>query len=330
MRGPASLSAPLRRLIATAEACSGSEVLLHRDQEAPLSGLLLDTPTYHIKNNIIVFPASMLGLLKDTVIALNSVKLLCRLVAHHQGRLRVLSFDQESALQGARQIYLDMLKDDRTRHLPPAKKKKLLIYIYLLYQETLSDLPYNIVAHLYLATRMPLFRNAQVYLLMKESMQDMHELVAIKEFLPRRYFVLYNALHYARDTLLAEALAAYRLNPLIHIPEMRKFRNLDLKEMMTKRWSESSWYHAKIAGDLFVSVLRESLQKEREMLERSEEEGVSIFLEIQETGRGMVERLLELMVMKGWYLWSPPSGAVSTGKMPPEMENAIMHVIFGE
>ena len=158
--------------------------------------------------------------------------------SHKLKQYRILSYDSQSAAKGMYQIYLDTLKDDKTRQLDIGQKKKLMYYLFMLFHESLIELPFSILGNYYLTKVCPVLHNAQTYFLIKESMRDMHELVAFKDMLPRRYFVMHNAMYYARDMFLADITAEIKLNPLINIPEFQKFRNLDIKEMMSHRWSQ--------------------------------------------------------------------------------------------
>jgi len=130
----------------------------------------------------------------------------------------------------------------------------------MLLHEVFSEMPQKLLADLVIARRFSLLRNAQVYFLIKESMKDMHDLVPIKDFLPQRYYVLHNSIYYARDMLLAYVLSEYKLNPVINIPELQRFRNLDIKEMMTQRWSRSPWYHTKVVGDALSNMLKRTIE----------------------------------------------------------------------
>ncbi|MDI6719387.1 MAG: hypothetical protein QMD46_07250 [Methanomicrobiales archaeon] len=137
--------------------------------------------------------------------------------ASAQGEIGALSFDVRTMQRGMEQIYLDTLRDTKTRSPGIARLLESL-------------------------------RNARIYLL-KESSRDMHESVALRDLPPVRSFVLHNAICGARDTAMAETAAASNLYPLIHIPELRRFRNLDVKEMMIHRGNRSPGYHTQLAGD---------------------------------------------------------------------------------
>jgi hypothetical protein len=119
-----------------------------------------------------------------------------------------------------------MLKDKTTRSMGLDRKRKINFYLYMLFHETLEELPWKILSHAYIAWRFRLLHKAQVYGMMKETMEDMHELVPLKKYVPVRYFILHNGMNYARDLLFAEITTEYRLNPVLMIPELQRFKNL--------------------------------------------------------------------------------------------------------
>ncbi|MDH7593605.1 MAG: hypothetical protein QHG99_04520 [Methanomicrobiales archaeon] len=323
MHGPNHISRPIRRLIEETERIVASELIIHRERECPISGLLLDVYSYDLDHNVIVYPASYLGLLKDLVIAWNCAKLLLRGVVHGTGDLKVLSYSKETAITGGDQIYLDILKDSMTKSLDINRKKKIIPLIFHLFHEGISELPLGIVSHIFLARNYPLLRNAQVYLLIKEGMYDMHELVSVKDLIPRRYFVLHNALYYTRDALLADYLSAFPLNPVINIPELRRFKNLDLKETMTHRWTGSAWYHTKIAGDDMFTRTRKILENHLIAFD-SPVKLREIFL----AGKNIAELWTERMAMKHWFRWVNPAEGVKSEGQIREIEERMIAKIF--
>ena len=240
-------------------------------------------------------------------------------------RYRVLSFTEETALRGANQIYLDTLKDEVTRNMEIWRKKQLIFYLYMLFHETLSDLPWSVLANILIAKKYPMMRNAQVYSLVKESMRDMHDLVPAKEFLPQRYFVMHNGLYYGRDMILAYFLTENKLNPVINIPELQKFRNLDVKEMMSVRWSRSPWYHTKIVGDAMSNVLKLSLTVD---FERPMED--DLFSDLFNQGVEVANRWMVMMAMPNWYLWESPEHLLEAQKQKDRIEQATGAHVFGD
>jgi len=320
-----NLSPELSEIISYTEEELGIEILLHRRTDVPAQGLLVDDYTYETGKNVIVFSSSQLGMLKDFTIAKQCLTLLFRGIASRNAKYRVLSFDYDPALTAARQIYLDTLKDENTRDMEIWRKKQLIFELYLLFHETLSELPQIILANVVIANQYPVMRNAQVYSLLKGSMRDMHDLVPVKDFLPQRYFVLHNGMYYARDMLLAYILSEYKLNPVINIPELQKFRNLDVKEMMTHRWSRSLWYHTKLIGDAMSNILKLTVNLD---FERNHDAGY--YLDIYNCTVDVVNRWLVMMAMQDWYTWDNPHQLQEILKKKDTVGQYINNDIFGQ
>jgi hypothetical protein len=320
-----SLSPQLRQFIEYTEERLGTEIVLNRQADSPACGILLDSYTYRTNKTVIAYPASFLGLLKDFVIGLNVVRLLMRGTAFCAGRYQVLSYDPDVVTRGMNQIYLDILKDEHTRLLAISRKKKLPFCLYKLFHDTLSDLPSAILAHVYLSVHFPQMRSAQVYFLIKESLRDMHELVGVKDFVPRRYFVMHNGMFYARDMLLAGILGENKLSPLLNIPELQRFQNLDMKEMMTHRWSQSHWYHAKIIGDAMHRMLIRTVPSPQ-----SERWDPAAMMQIVDQGYIITNSYLELMQMRDWYLWESPEHLRNAEEQQVGIERYASSRIFSD
>jgi hypothetical protein len=170
-----------------------------------------------------------------------------------------------------------------------------------------------------------MLRNAQVYHLIKESMRDMHDLVPVRDYLPQRYFVMHNGMYYARDMILAYSLSEFKLNPVINIPELQKFRNLDVKEMMTHRWSRSIWYHTKMVGDAMSNILKLTINID---FERQGDE--QYYLDTFECGVDIVNRWMAMMAMQGWYVWDTPDHLRDANQRKDVIEKIAQKRVFEE
>jgi hypothetical protein len=263
-----------------------------------------------------------MGILKDLIIARKVTALYLKGMAAKRNELQVLSFDDASVTRGVSQIYLDTLKDGETRAMPPLKKRKLSFYLYLLVHENLSEVPLEILADIYIFTQFPAMRNALVYFLVKESQDDMHSLIAVHEHIPRRYFVVHNAMYFARDMYYADAMSAVPLNPMINIPEMEKFRNLDLKEMMSNRWRQSPWYHTKVVGDFLHRKLVQLMAVTRD---RPSIGDMSEYFQLRTT---ITNHWTELLHMNDWFPWESPAHLRSAMKQRQEIEDRVSSKIF--
>jgi len=319
-----NLSPILREILEFAETTLGTEIQLVRRTDVPPHGLLLDDYTYGTGKHMIAFSSSQLGMLKDYTICRHCLELLAKGCAARNNEYKVISFSQESALTACKQIYLDILKDEGTRNIAVWRKKQLVFLLYMLFHEAFSELPLTLLANLIIARNYPVIRNAQVYFLLKESMRDMHDLVPVKEFLPQRYFVLHNGMYYGRDMLLAFVLSEYKLNPVINIPELQRFKNLDMKEMMSHRWSKSPWYHTKMVGDALSNILKLSITKDLQ-----QDLNEQYFRDVFAVSRDILSRWWVMMGMQDWFVWESPEhlkGALATQS---DLETAIKMEIFG-
>jgi hypothetical protein len=296
------ISTDVKRLLAQTEKHLGIEISVLQSVEAPPDGLLIDSFSFDTDRNVIIIPPTRIGLLKDLLIALHCISLSIRGAATGRGGYRVLSYDEESAFRGVRQIYLDMLKDETTRGMRLDRKRKINFYLYMLLHETLEELPWKILSHAYITRYYPVLHAAQVYGMMKESMQDMHALVPMKNYFPARYFVLHNGMYYARDLLFSEITREYRLNPVLMIPELQRFKNLEVKELLTRRWSSSSWYQSKVVGDTLFRILQEAMPSELAFGE--DPEGWSA---MYRSGAYITDQWIARMRLQEWFLWEAPA-----------------------
>jgi hypothetical protein len=318
-----NLSDELNELINHVENVLGTGITLRRQDNTPEHGVLIDDYTYGNGKNIIVFSSNDLGMLKDFVIAINCLSLLYKGIAANKGEYKVLSFNYESACFGMKQIYLDILKDENTRTLELSQKKKMLFQLYLLFRNTVSEVPWSILANISLSKQYPVMRNPQVYLLMKESMKEMHALEKENHCLPQRYYVMHNGIYYARDTILAYILAEYRLNPVINIPELQQFRALDMKELMDSRWSRSHWYHTKIVGDAMSNILKMTLTPDFE-----KKGGPDLYYDIYQCGQQIINRWLVMMAMQDWFQWESPGHLKNAMKNQAAIEEQVLETLF--
>jgi len=319
-----NLSPVLRELLEFTESTLGTEVQLVRRTDVPPHGVLIDDFTFGTGKNVIAFSSSQLGMLKDYTIFRHCLELLAKGCAARNNEFRVISFSHESALVACKQVYLDILKDETTRNIAMWRKKQLVFLLYMLFHEAFTELPLTLLANLVIARRYPVIRNAQVYFLLKESMWDMHDLIPVKEFLPQRYFVLHNGMYYGRDMLLAYVLSEYKLNPVINIPELQRFRNLDMKEMMSHRWSRSPWYHTKMVGDALSNVLKLSIT-----MDMQQDLSEQYFRDLFALGRDILARWWVMMGMQDWFLWENPEHLKAALASQEVMERTIQQEIFG-
>jgi hypothetical protein len=295
------LSGPVRSLIHQAENLLETKIVLKRHRDAPRTGYLLDTFLLGSDRNIIIFPDDNMGTLKDFIIAKHILKLVMQGTAYRGGGGKVLMFDVPSAVRGMNQIYLDSLKDEKTRNLSVQEKKEIISDLFLLFHERLMDLPWVITAHILISKRCPFLRNPQVYSLIRESILDMHSLDPKKEQIPLRYFVMHQGMYYARDMLLAFKLSEHTLHPEINIPELQVFRNLDVQQMMEYRWSQSPWVHTKIVGEAMANLMDIAL-----FIDLDQKPDGRFYQEVSQCVIAAIHRWMTMMNMQDWYFWDFP------------------------
>src|SRR5208337_3050856 len=255
------LTKPIRKVISDTERLLDTEITLLRKPEAAPGGTLIDVYTYNVDKNIIIFPANYIGLLKDFVIAKQCTHLLIRGSAAKKSRYRVLSYTPDTVYNGLRQIYLDALKDEakKEKKLPVKKLIEMLFMLYSQFHEDINELPWNPIVNARIYTRMEQLRKTQLYILLKDGKQDMDEMTDMMEIVPRRYFVLDKSMFYARDLYLAKTLPSDKLMPVVNIPQMKKFVHLEVKEMLTTRWTHTAWYQSKVFGDAMLTIMEKHL-----------------------------------------------------------------------
>jgi hypothetical protein len=230
--------------------------------------------------------------------------------------------------QGIHQIYLDALKDEakKEKKLPVIKLIKMLGILYTNFNEDINELPWNPITNALVYHQMPQIRKTQLYYLMKEGKKDMDDMMEYESVIPRRYFVLNKSMFYARDQFLAKILPADELMPVINIPQMKKFDHLEVKEMLTTRWTHTSWYQSKIFGDTMLGIMEKYLQK----IDWNADPSLDHFYEIYQIGVNMTNHFISYMSMKGWFVWEPPKHLQEAREKKAEYEFSALKRIFGD
>jgi len=321
------LSKPIRRLISGTEQMLDTEITLLRKPEADPGGTLVDVYTYNIDKNIIIFPASYIGLLKDFIIAKQCTRLLIKGAAARTDGYRVCSFNADSVAAGMRQIYLDALKDEakKEKKLPVKKLLEMLFLLYRKFHGDISELPWNPIVNARIYHRMEQLRKTQLYILLKDGKQDMDEMEDMMEVLPRRYFVLDKSLFYARDLYLAKVLPADKLMPVVNIPQMKKFNHLEVKEMLTTRWTHTAWYQSKVFGDTMLTIMEKHLN-----VDWGAENSIEYYAGLYRTGVGLTDALLGYMSMKDWFIWEKPQHLLAAEENMAGYEQGALKRLFGD
>jgi hypothetical protein len=330
MKTEMPLSKPIRRLISQTEEMLDTRISLLRQPDAEPGGTLVDVYTYDMEKNVnvIIFPAQYIGLLKDFIIAKHCTNLLIKGAAHKKSKYQVLSFTEDSVYRAMRQIYIDALKDEAKKEnkLPVDKLIQMLFIIFTQFNDDINEVPWNAMVNASVYHRMPKIRKTQLYHVMKESKNDMDEMMEQESIVPRRYFVLDKALFYARDMFLAKTLPADELMPVLNIPQMKKFNHLEVKEMLTTRWTHTAWYQSKVFGDNMLEIVDKHLDK----VEWNTPPTLDHYLELYKLGVNLSNHLLSFMTMKDWFVWEEPRHLLLAHGMKEEYEKQALKKIFGD
>jgi len=328
MKTEMPLSTSIRRFVKQTETLLDTEVTLLRNPEADPNGTLVDVYTYNIKKNVIIFPAHYIGLLKDFIIAKHCVHLLIKGAAAKKSRYLVCSFTADSVYQGIHQIYIDALKDEskKEKKLPVKKLVQMLMVLYSNFYNDINRLPWNPITNASVYYRMPKIRKTELYYLMKEGKMDMDDMAESEHIIPRRYFVLNKSMFYARDLFLAKILPADALTPVVNIPQMKRFNHLEVKEMLTNRWTYTSWYQSKVFGDNMLDIMEKHLGK----VDWNVEPSLDYFYEIYQLGVNMTNHFISYMSMKDWFVWDTPKNMLEAQTRKKEYEIMALKRIFGD
>ncbi|PKG31478.1 hypothetical protein [Methanoregula sp.] len=328
MKTEMPLSKPIRRILVHTEEMLDTEVSLLRQPEAEPGGTLVDKYTYDIDSNVIIFPAQYVGLLKDFVIAKHCTHLLIKGAAAKKGDYKVCSYTADSVFSGMRQIYFDALKDEAKKEnkLPVQKLLQMLFILFSHFNDDINEIPWNAIINADVYHRMTKIRKTQLYHIMKESKNDMDEMMEQESIVPRRYFVLNKAMFYARDMYLAKTLPADELMPVLNIPQMKKFNHLEVKEMLTTRWTHTAWYQSKVFGDNMLSIIEKPLGP----VNWKEEPTLDYYYDLYKVGKLLTDNLIGYMTMRDWFVWEPPKHLLDAHDHKAEYEKDALKRIFGD
>jgi hypothetical protein len=328
MKTEMPLSKPIRRFIVHTEETLDTEISLLRQPEADPGGTLVDKYTYDIDQNVIIFPAQYVGLLKDFIIAKQCTHLLIKGAAAKKGRYEVCSYTEDSVYRGMRQIYLDALKDEvkKADKLPVQKLIQMLLILFSHFNDDINEVPWNAIVNASVYHRLPKIRKTQLYHIMKESKNDMDEMMDQESIIPRRYFVLNKAMFYARDMFLAKILPADELMPVLNIPQMKKFNHLEVKEMLTTRWTQTAWYQSKVFGDNMLEIIERPLYQ----VNWSAEPTLDYYYDLYKVGINLSNNLIGYMTMRDWFVWETPKHLLEAHEKREQYEKKALKKIFGD
>ena len=298
------LSKSIRQFVRQTETLLDTEISLLRNPEADPNGMLVDVYTYDIEKNHDHFS----GALYRFIEGFYHCKALRAPASQGCSRKKI----PVSCLFLHRRLPVPRDPPDLYRcpqgrskegeKTPGDKLIQMLTILYTNFNDDINELPWNPITNARVYHRMPQIRKTQLYYLMKEGKSDMDEMMEFEDVIPRRYFVLNKSMFYARDQYLAKTLPADQLMPVINIPQMKKFNHLEVKEMLTTRWTHTSWYQSKVFGDNMLEIMERYLQK----IDWNAEPDLDYFHEIYRLGVQMTNHFISYMSMKDWFVWESP------------------------
>jgi len=124
---------------------------------------------------------------------------------------------------------------------------------------------------------------------------------------------------------LAKTLPADRLMPVVNIPQMKKFDHLEVKEMLTTRWTHTAWYQSKVFGDTMLTIMEKHLN-----VDWTAEPSLDYYANLYKTGVNMTNALLTYMSMKDWFIWEKPQHLLDAEQNVAAYEKAALKKIFGD
>jgi hypothetical protein len=130
---------------------------------------------------------------------------------------------------------------------------------------------------------------------------------------------------YARDLYLAKTLPADKLMPVVNIPQMKKFDHLEVKEMLTTRWTHTAWYQSKYFGDNMLTIMEKQLA-----VDWNAEASLDYYADLYQTGVNMTNALLAFMSMKDWFIWEKPKHLLAAQEQMATYEKDALKKIFGD
>ena len=131
---------------------------------------------------------------------------------------------------------------------------------------------------------------------------------------------------YARDMFLAKTLPADELMPVLNIPQMKKFNHLEVKEMLTTRWTQTAWYQSKVFGDNMLAIMERPLN----LVKWDAEPTLDHYFDLYKIGVNLTDNFISYMTMKDWFVWEEPKHLLEAHKNKEEFERRALKKIFGD
>jgi hypothetical protein len=121
------------------------------------------------------------------------------------------------------------------------------------------------------------------------------------------------------------ATCSSHLHPEINIPELRAFRNLDVKQMMECRWSTSPWIHTKIVGEAMANLMDIAISPSLD-----QKPDRQFYQDIGSYTTTAIHRWITIMSMQDWYFWDSPVSYRNSLKNREDIRQVAMEKLFSE
>jgi len=125
---------------------------------------------------------------------------------------------------------------------------------------------------------------------------------------------------------LAKTLPADELMPVINIPQMKKFNHLEVKEMLTTRWTHTAWYQSKVFGDNMLDIIDKPLGP----VKWNDPPTLDYYYDLYKVGTLVTDSLISYMTMRDWYVWEEPKHLLASHEKKGEWEKKALKKIFGD
>jgi hypothetical protein len=113
--------------------------------------------------------------------------------------------------------------------------------------------------------------------------------------------------------------------PVVNIPQMKKFDHLEVKEMLTTRWTHTAWYQSKVFGDNMLTIMEKHLA-----VDWGAEPTLEYYGNLYKVGVNLTNALLAYMTMKDWFIWEKPQHLLDAEQQAVTYEKAALRKIFGD
>jgi endonuclease III-like uncharacterized protein len=107
---------------------------------------------------------------------------------------------------------------------------------------------------------------------------------------------------------------------------MKKFNHLEVKEMLTTRWTHTAWYQSKVFGDSMLEIMERHLNP----VSWTEEPTLDYYHDLYKVGTNLTNSLLSYMTMQEWFIWDSPAHLLAEHENQEGYEREALKKIFGD